>query len=312
MSRLRWNMILGEWVIVTPHRADRPFQDPSRDCPFCPGKEETSGDWTVLTLDNKFPSLHPEPGIVPLDANVVLEAPAYGECKVIVYSPNHEAQIENLDDDEVGRILGEYIRVFNSLDSKQGVEYVYQFENRGEAIGVSLSHPHAQVYALPFVPPRIKRELGQVEKWLKEDGSCLFCHMLQKEVEAGQRVVAETDNFVTIVPFGARLPFEVHIYPRDHVSSLTELEGVLHELASVIRDVVQRFSKLFDENSYVMAFHTRPSKGDFSHWHFHIEFYPPWRDRSRIKYLAGLETGTWVYTNDTIPENVAQELREAL
>ncbi|MGY5854024.1 MAG: galactose-1-phosphate uridylyltransferase [Candidatus Thorarchaeota archaeon] len=311
MGYLRWNRMLGEWVIVTPDRADRPFQDKKRACPFCPGGEETEGDWEVLTLENRFPSLELGIGLIPLDREIVMEAPGFGACKIIVTSRDHDMQVENMDDKQLEMVFQEYIKTFRELDSTRGIEYVFMFENRGKSIGVSLDHPHTQVYALPFIPPLIQREIDQARTIWNKEGVCLVCHTLEKEVESGQRIIKESENFVSLVPFSARLPYEVHIYPRQHVASLLELEEHLLELGQMIRDIAHRYTKVFDEMAYVMAFHTQPSSGEFPYWHFHVEFYPPWRDRGRIKYLAGIETGAGTYTNDSIPEEKALELREA-
>jgi UDPglucose--hexose-1-phosphate uridylyltransferase len=304
--------MLGEWVIVTPERADRPFQEKETKCPFCPNDDEIKVDWEVLTVENKYPSLTPDPGPILLQEDIVIEAPAYGACKVIITSRKHDEQIEDMTAEQVHRVLQEYLRVFNELDELEGIQYVAQFENRGKSIGVSLNHPHTQVYALPFVPPKIVQEIRQFEVKWKSEETCLLCETIENEVKAAVRIVQETENFISAVPFSARLPYEVHIYPKMHVSSLIELEGFLMELGMLIQDTVKRYSTLFDENAYVMIMHTRPSEGEHPYWHFHIEFYPPWRDKSRRKYLAGIEKGTGTYTNDSIPEHTAKELREAI
>jgi UDPglucose--hexose-1-phosphate uridylyltransferase len=128
------------------------------------------------------------------------------------------------------------------LDQQKGIEYVMEFENRGKAIGVSLDHPHAQAYALPFVPPRIEREIEQFRRVWENDDSCLVCETLHGEIKYGKRILRETENFVSFVPFAARLPYEVHIYPKAHVASLRELETDLNELGQVVRDVIKRYS----------------------------------------------------------------------
>ncbi|MDF1540347.1 MAG: galactose-1-phosphate uridylyltransferase [Candidatus Thorarchaeota archaeon] len=312
MSEIRWNSMLGEWVIVTPDRASRPFQDEERKCPFCPDQEETEGEWKVLTLDNRFAALQPDSGLIYLDPPLVIGAPAHGYCKVIIESRNHDEQIEDMNANQLKNVYQEFLRNFVELDSKKGIEYVFQFENRGKAIGVSLDHPHAQVYAMPFVPPRIQREMVQFRKYKQENGECLVCETIENEFKSHARIIKESDNFVSIVPYGARLPYEVHVYPKKHVPSIVELEEDLEEFGIILSDVVKRYKKVFDEIAYTMVFHTRPSKLKDDLWHFHVEFYPPWRDRSRLKYLAGVESGTWTYTNDSSPEAKAKELREAL
>lgn len=304
--------MLGEWVVVTPRRAGRPFQEKDRECPFCPGRPETRGPWRVLTLDNKFSALNPDGGPVGLQEGVVIGAPAYGLCKIILLSRDHKQQIETMDNTQLALVFSEYLRVFSELSSQPGIKYVMEFENRGRAIGVSLDHPHAQVYALPFVPPRILKEAEQSKTLWDSEGSCLICQTIEKEVKSEDRIIKQTEDFISLVPYAARLPYETHIYPKTHVSSLVEMKGLLLELGQVIRDVVRRYAAVFDEVAYVMVFHTRPGVGDHPYWHFHVELYPPWRDKNRLKYLAGIETGAWTYTNDSTPEEKAKELRSAV
>jgi len=311
MSRIRRNLMLGEWVIVTPKRSGRPFQDPKQTCPFCPGRKETDGDWEVLTLDNKYAALSPECDYFPLDDEVVMETSGFGYCKVIVHSRNHNRQFEDMSDAECTKVFQEYTRVFKDLDARDGIQYVLQFENRGKSIGVSLNHPHSQVYALPFIPPRIEKEVEQFSRLWQREERCLLCDLLDNELKSGERIIHENDSFVSLVPFGARMPYEVHLYPREHVSSLADLEGKLSELGQIVQDTVRRYSRVFEETAYVMVLHTRPSREKHPYWHFHVELYPPWRDRTRLKYLAGVETGGWTYTNDSLPEEKARELREA-
>lgn len=312
LNELRWNALLGEWVIVTPMRASRPFQEKDIQCPFCPDQEETKGDWTVLTLDNRFAPLQPDSAPMFFDSQLVIGAPAHGYCKVIIESRDHNQQIEHMGSKQLKYVFLEFIRVFNELSSENGVKYVLQFENRGKSIGVSMNHPHAQVYALPFVPPRIERELTQFKKYKEEYGKCLICDAVDKECKVQERVINESDNFVTLIPYGARLPYEVHLYPKNHVASIAKLEDVIEEFGLMVSDIVKRYAAVFEENAYVMVFHAPPSNQEDVLWHFHVEFYPPWRDRTRLKYLAGVETGAWIYTNDSSPEEKARELREAL
>ncbi len=312
MSELRWNSMLGEWVIVAPARAKRPFQEEDQQCPFCPGQKETQGDWKVLTLDNRFAALQPSDNPSLLDSPLIIGKEAHGYCKVLVESRQHTEQLEDMSEEQMVTVFKEYLRVFKDLDTKPGIQYVLEFENRGKAIGVSLEHPHAQVYALPFIPPRIQREISQFKEYRQENGVCLICDAIENELKNRERVINETQEFISLIPYGARLPYEVHVYPRRHASSLGDLEDNLEEMSTVIADVVRRFKKLFDEIAYTMVFHTRPSTGTHDYWHFHVEFYPPWRNRNRLKYLAGVESGAWTYTNDSLPEEKAQEMRDAL
>jgi UDPglucose--hexose-1-phosphate uridylyltransferase len=292
--------MLGEWIIVTPRS---PVQGASAQCPFCQRNKELSGDLQVLTVQDEFPALDPQVGVMPLIENYVIEAPAYGFCKTIILSPRHDEQIEVMSDNHLEKVFREYLRVFQELDKEKGVEYIYEFENRRK-----LNHPHAQVYALPFVPPRIKQELTQFRKMWEEEEQCLVCQILKNELKTPtSRIILETDHFVSLVPHFARGPYEVHIYPREHVGSLVELDDKLLELGKLFQNVVQRYSKIFDEPEYVMAFHTRPSKGKHPYWHFHIEL-----QALRKKCSEGVETGIAVFTNDSCPEDNAKELREMI
>ncbi len=304
--------MMGEWIIVTPKRADRPFQDRERLCPFCPGQPETEGEWDVLSLDNKYAAVQPEEHPMDLEEPLIVGAPGHGYCKVIIHSRDHEMQFERMHPNQATLVFQEYARVFQELDEKQGIKYVMQFENRGKAIGVSINHPHSQVYALPFVPPRIERELHQFQDYFKRFDTCLVCETIENESKSKERIIKESQNFITILPYAARLPYEVHIYPKCHVQSLPQLGEKLEEMGEMVIDITKRYAAVFDEMAYVMALHTRPSKGNHDYWHFHVEFYPPWRDSSRRKYLAGIETGAGTFTNDSTPEEKAKELREAL
>lgn len=313
MSYLRWNLLLGEWVIVAPKRSKRPFQDDSRPCPFCPAQlTEAPEGWVVFTKDNDFPALTPEAGLVPIQEGFVMEAPGYGSCKVIILTPDHNAQVEKLSDEHLESVFQEFVRLYKEMGSKEGIEYVLVFENRGRASGASQQHPHAQAIAMPIIPPRIKKEMEQFRKTWENEEECLLCQLVENELKSRDRIINESDHFISLVPFGARLSYEAHIYPKAHVGSLEEISDYLRELGAMVRDTVKRYSKVFDENAYIMALHTAPVRGEHPYWHFHIEFYPPWRDRKRLKYLAGGERGAWIYTNETLPEDAARELREAL
>ncbi|TFH08757.1 MAG: hypothetical protein E4H14_05820 [Candidatus Thorarchaeota archaeon] len=300
MSSLRWNPMLGEWIIVTP---TSPVENTSAQCPFCVRNKETSSESQVVTVEDEFCLLNPQVGMIPLDENYVMEAPAFGFCKTIILSPRHDEQIEMMNNTQLERVFQEYLKVFQELDKEKGIEYVYEFENRRK-----LNHPHAQIYALPFIPSRIKQELKQFQKMWEEDQQCVVCQILKNELKTlTSRIISETDHFVSLVPHFARGPYEVHIYPREHVGSVVEIDDKLIELGKMVQDVVHRYAKVTDEIEYIMAFHTRPSIGEYPYWHFHIELHAP-----RKNYFEGLETGVAVFTNDSCPEEIAKELREVI
>jgi UDPglucose--hexose-1-phosphate uridylyltransferase len=202
---------------------------------------------------------------------------------------------------------------FRELSEHEFIKYVFIFENKGEAIGVTLNHPHGQIYGFPYIPPKIERELEQSRTHQEKTGRCLICDILIDERKDGRRVVCENDSFTAIVPFFAKYPYEVHIYSRRHLQALTDLSaGEQHELAAILKTVLVKYDNLFDYSfPYMMVFHQRPTDGaNYGYYHFHIEFYPPMRTATKLKYLAGCESGAGSFINDTLAEEKAEELRQ--
>jgi len=198
------------------------------------------------------------------------------------------------------------------LGTLDAVRYVFIFENKGEVVGVTLHHPHGQIYALSYVPPVVERELKSSRAHFEEAGQCLFCRILEREASEGTRLVFEGQAHAAFVPFYARWPYEVHIFPRRHVSSLPELKsGERLDLARTLKAVAMKYDNLFGfPFPYVMVVHQRPTDGSgHDYYHFHIEFYPPHRSQKKLKYLAGVELGAGTFLNDVEPEEAARELR---
>ena len=197
------------------------------------------------------------------------------------------------------------------------VRYVFIFENKGEAIGVTLHHPHGQIYAYPFVPPRPKKELESAARYRSQtEGRCLHCDLLSEELDDGRRVVAAGDHFAAFVPFYARFPYEAHVYANRCSPSIGDLSGDERlDLARVLKRLLVGYDRLFGFSlPYMMVMHQAPTDGgDYGGVaHFHIEFYPPNRTADKLKYLAGSETGAGAYVMDALPEQTAGKLREAV
>ena len=321
MSELRFNPVRDEWVITATHRQARTFLPPASYCPLCPTvdggfpTEIPSPDYELVAFENRFPSLSLTPPVPSIEGDDLYPvAEAAGVCEVIVYTPDHNSTLADQPLGQILKLISVWRHRFRELDRLELIDYVYIFENKGEETGVTLHHPHGQVYGYPFVPPIVAKEVNAAEAHHAMNGECLFCSVLRKEKESGVRVVAENDGFVSFVPFFARYPYEVHIYPQRHVTSiesLTSAEDVL--LAEILKQTLSAFDRLFDVSfPYVMAFHQRPSDGrDYDDiYHFHIEFYPPIRAHERLKFLAGSEIGAGVFINDALPEQTALELRK--
>ncbi|RLE76531.1 MAG: galactose-1-phosphate uridylyltransferase [Thermoprotei archaeon] len=314
VNELRWNPLLREWIIVSSGRERRPWR-PKGYCPFCPGAEETGYGWDVLVLDNKFPALVREPRTSRRSRGVYRVRGAYGYCKVLVETPQHEGDLCDLSLSQLVKVIDKFAEVYEELGRDPGVRCVMEFRNKGEAIGVSLTHPHSQIYALPFIPTRVRRELRSARSFARRRGECLFCHILKLELKEGVRVVYENEGFVAFVPFFAMWPLEVHVYPRRHVQSLPQLTGGERlDLAKCLKVVTYAYNRVFDQDMpYMMVLHQAPTDGrDYSYYHMHLEFYPILRDRGKLKYAAGIEWGAGTFTYDGLPEANAARLREAL
>lgn len=312
INELRWNPLLGCWVVVSSGRRVRPWRKAT--CPFCPGMPETGYDWKVLVLDNKYPALRVKPKTSMESRDIYKVEPGYGYCKVVVEAEEHEGDLDTLPFDN----LVEYIRVLvkecKELCKDDKIEYVAIFRNKGEVIGVSLTHPHSQIYALPFTPPRIAVELKNSENHYRRYGDCLFSRIIKLEKEDKKRIVYENHSFVAFLPFFAMWPYEVHVYPKRHFSKLVEInDEEVNDLADALSKVVSAYNSLFDFSlPYMMAIHQAPCRGEYRHYHFHVEFYPIHRSKDKLKYAAGIEWGSWVFTYDDLPEKKAEELRKAL
>jgi len=200
---------------------------------------------------------------------------------------------------------------FTELKAIPGIRYVLIFENKGAVIGVTMPHPHGQIYAFPFVPPRLRRELESARGHQRAKGRCLFCDILRKERRDGRRIVAENESFTAFVPFYARWPYEIHIYSRRHLGALDNFRpSEERALAHILKWVTMKYDNLFRMSfPYMMLLHQAPTKGSFPYYHFHIEFYPPHRSKEKLKYLAGVETGAGTFLNDSLAEKKAEELR---
>ena len=320
MSELRWNPLLGEWVATATHRQERTFLPPADFCPLCPTKpggfptEVPEDDYDIVVFENRFPSLRPNPPAPAIEATEAYPVrPGQGVCEVVLYSPHHNSTLAREPVEQIYKLVQVWTDRFRALDTLPFVDYVFIFENKGEAIGVTLHHPHGQIYAYPFIPPRVQKELEQSLAHQERTGRCLICDILGEERSDGRRIVAMNESFLAYVPFFARYPYEVHLAPSRHLQALSDMEeGEQRDLASLLKTILVAYDQLFNLSfPYMMVLHGRPSDGaSYDHYHFHIEFYPPLRTATKLKYLAGSETGAGMFINDTLAEEKAAELRE--
>lgn len=308
---LRWNPLLEAWIVVAGHRKRRPWR--SGFCPFCPGSPETAGEWDVLALPNRYPALSPEPPRVEEGGKPFFRREAKGVCEVVVETPLHEGDFQDLSIEQVSRYIGLLAERVKDLSARSYIEYVMPFKNKGSLIGVSLTHPHSQIYALPFIPPRVRRELDSARKFKEAYGRNVFEEILEKELEEGVRVIYVNRDFTLLLPFYAMWPYEMHVYTARRFRRLPDLTGDSKlMLSDVIRVATGVYEEMFgSEYAYMMIFHQAPVRGDYPEYRLHVEFYTPHLSRDRIKYAAGIEWGAWVFTYDGVPEERAGELKKA-
>jgi UDPglucose--hexose-1-phosphate uridylyltransferase len=317
-SQIRHDPVLDEWVVIASHRQGRTHLPPAEQCPLCPSTpqrltEIPADDYDVVVFENRFPSLATSVPPVPEGGGLFARRAGTGRCEVLCYTSDHDASFWRLPQRRLRTIAAVWVDRTVELSRLPGVEYVFCFENRGEEIGVTLHHPHGQIYAYPFVPPRMERALRSAERHRHRTGRCLFCELVASELAARERVVATTERFVAFVPWAPRWPFEVHVYPRRHVPDLAALsEDERGELVALHADVLRRFDGLFERPApYIAAWHQAPVSADRELAHLSLQVLTARRSSTKLKYLAGSESGAGVFINDVMPEQAAERLRQA-
>jgi UDPglucose--hexose-1-phosphate uridylyltransferase len=299
MSELRFQELRGEQVAYAIDRQERTFLPPAEHCPLCPtapGGEPTEipfAAFEIAVFENRFPAFR---------------AP-HGAAEVVVYTDAHTGSLGTLSAERARELMWVWRHRYAELGARADVEYVLIFENRGVEVGVTLHHPHGQIYAYPFLPPVPALELA-ADARLR---GCAPCELLRRELDDGRRVVYENDGVVVYVPYAARWAYEAHVVMRAHRSSLLECEpGELDALAEALQALVRGYDALFERPfPYVMAVHQAPTDGR-ARGHVHVEFYPPLRTADKLKYLAGSEQGAGTFISDTLPEESAVVLREVI
>lgn len=291
-------------------RQKRPVMD--NLCPFDPGAPEVPSEYDLLVLPNRFPSLDldaPEP---ETREGFYKVARGRGVCEVILYSSDHNGVLGEYPRSHLIKLIDLWRERYLFVGSDEAVDYVFIFENRGEEMGVTLSHPHGQLYGYPFIPPFIERRLWGAEKYYMETGGCVFCATLENELASEERLVYVNEGFTAFIPYWSKWSYEVNILPNRHFGSIAEIKDTEKPLlAEVLKTVLQKYDRLFGfKLPFIMVLHQDPTDGGkYPHHHFAIEFYPPHRSRDKLKYQGGSETGAGAHINVTRPEDAAEELR---
>jgi len=314
MAELRWHPLTKDWIMIASNRQGRP-QMPKDYCPFCPSFGNVP-DYDVLQYDNDFPALSqnpPEPDDVATDFFKV--KPSYGKCEVILYSPNHTATLPMLSDAHMKKLVDLWCERFDAMRADEKIKYVFPFENRGDVVGVTMPHPHGQIYGYSFLPKKLELETDAAKEYYEEKHECLFCDMLKNELQEDKRIIFHNQYFTVFLPFYCEYPYGVYIIANRHTEYMTNFsDEEKMALGLTIRDTVGMLDSLFDYRfPYMMCMHNAPvNMGDYSKdFHFHIEFFPPMRSADKQKFNASSETGAWASCNPTCPEETAEELRGA-
>jgi UDPglucose--hexose-1-phosphate uridylyltransferase len=315
-AHLRWHPLRGEWVAYASHRQGRTFLPPAEFSPLAstvPGGHPTevpSGDYDVAVFENLFPTLTADPGDPPV--SIVETKPAVGAAEVVVFTQDARATLGSLPLAHIELLFEVWADRYTELGARPEVEYVFPFENRGVEVGVTLHHPHGQIYAYPFVPPIPARELSQQRAHFDAHRTGLLASILAAEIADGRRLLYKGPGAVAFMPAFARYSYEVWVATTDVHPSVATLDAAARaDMARALKTVLLKFDRLWQKPfPYVMVFHQAPTDGaPHPEAHLHIEFYPAYRMPGRLKYLAGSELGTGMFTADTLPEEKAAELR---
>jgi len=318
-SEVRYDALLGEWVVIASHRQSRTLLPPADQCPLCPSTPDRATEvpehnYQVVAFENRFPPLATAidtdlPGNVS-GAPPARLRPGFGRCEVVCFTSDHHLSFAELGHDRARLVVDAWAHRTAELSTMDGIAQVFCFENHGEETGVTLSHPHGQIYAYPFVAPRVRKILDQDHQHRKVRGASLFGDVLASE-RAGTRVITSNEHWTAFVPAAARWPYEVQLFPHRQVPDIPALSGAERDaFVDVYLDVLGRFACRFDTPMpYIASWNQAPTGPGREEWWLHLQLFSFRRGPGKLKYLAGSESGMNVFINDTNPEDVAESLR---
>jgi UDPglucose--hexose-1-phosphate uridylyltransferase len=330
MPELRKDPIVGRWVIISTERARRPsdFTRPREarrgtTCAFCAGRESetppevlafrsdgglpNTGNWTVRVVPNKFPALRIEGELAPEGEGIFDRMNGIGAHEVVVETPDHNADLAQLTPKQIEEVLWAYRERLVDLQKDPRFRYVLIFKNHGADAGASLEHTHSQLIALPIIPLYVAEELNGAREYYRHRERCVFCDLVRQELASKTRLVAETEDFVTLCPFAPRFPFETWILPKRHGEAFERAtEREYRDLAGALGNLLRRMNTVLDSPPYNYVIHSSPAgEPDDDSYHWHLEIMP------KLTKVAGFEWGTGFYINPTPPEDAARFLRDA-
>ncbi|MBU1087188.1 MAG: galactose-1-phosphate uridylyltransferase [Candidatus Omnitrophica bacterium] len=331
MQQLRRDPILGRWIIVQDEKQISPndyieqsvgAKQIGKFCPFCVGNEaksppdifvdKTPGaeqSWNLRVIANKFPALRIEGDLDRQGIGIYDQMNGIGAHEVIIETPDHQKDIADLSTEEAAKIIFAYKQRFLDLKQDSRFQYILIFKNHGQSAGASLEHSHSQLIALPIVPKKIKEALRGAEKYYGFKERCVYCDIIDQELEAQERMICENENFLAFSPFAACTPFEIWILPKKHCSHFYLIsEDLLYDFSAILKDVLWRLKKILTDPPFNFIINTAPIQHEqelgFYHWHMQI--------LPKLTRAAGFEWGTGFYINPSPPEQTAKLLREVV
>ncbi len=320
IGELRLDPLVNEWVAMAAHRQGRVFLPPKELCPLCPSTGENltevpEEDFEVVVFDNKSPSLRPPDGdwALPDMAGPDTDTgSAAGKCEVICFTADHGQSFKDLSTERIRVLLEAWMDRTRELSKEKFIHHITPFENRGEEVGVTLAHPHGQIYAYSYIPPKVSRMLEVAKKHKERTGKVLFDEIVAREIRDEERIVAENKHWVAYVPYAARYSFEIHVAPKVSVADLSELTPeVADAYPAIAKEVLQRLDGVFDiPMAYIAAWHQAPVREGRDLLRLHWQITSVRRAPGKLKYLAGSESSMGAFIMDLRPEQSAAQLRE--
>lgn len=314
-AQLRFDPLTSEWITVAAHRQQRAFLPPAHSCPLCPTTPENLSElpdnFDVAVFENKGPAFGPETNLIdlPNGQRFGFATTSFGRCEVVVFSPAHAGSLGEMPVERIETVVRAWMNRTAELQAINGVVQVFPFENRGEEIGVTLHHPHGQIYAYPFITPRTEKLIQSVRSY----SGHFFAELIRFE-QAGTRKILETDNFIAFVPFAARWPIEAHLLPKRNISDLSQLrDDEAKELAMVYKKLLRAFDSYYETPTpYISAWHQAPMIENREQIRLMLQITSPRRAADKLKYLAGSESAMGAFVADIAPEETAARLREVI
>ena len=327
MPELRQNFFTKEWVIIATERAKRPEELATHrpvqavpafveTCPFCPGNEsktppevmrfaDSNGSWAVRVVPNKFCALSSEVQPTRNLQHLRRRIDGFGFHEVIVDSPDHARCMALLSDAQVTNILRAYKQRYNTLSVDQRIAHITLFKNHGADAGASLQHPHSQLIATPVIPSQVRHRLFEALRHYDDVGECMYCHMMEREVEDETRIVVKSEHFVAMEVFASATPFATHIFPLRHMASFGDITDIeVADLARVLRTLLAKIYVGLENPDLNFTVRSGPAEyAGARHFHWYVSVIP------RLTRVAGFELGSGMFINTVLPEAAAEFLR---